>query len=42
MRRVTRIVIVDDHEITRRGLRSILATAEWIDLVIAEALAKNE
>ena len=33
MRRGTRIVIVDDHEITRRGLRSILATADWIDLV---------
>jgi DNA-binding NarL/FixJ family response regulator len=33
MSRGTRVVIVDDHEIVRRGLRSMLATADWIEVV---------
>ena len=33
MSRGTRVVIVDDHEITRRGLRSILSTVDWIEVV---------
>lgn len=32
MSRGTRVVIVDANEITRRGLRSMLATADWIEV----------
>jgi len=32
-RPVTRVLLVDDHEMTRRGLRAMLATAPWLEVV---------
>jgi DNA-binding NarL/FixJ family response regulator len=32
-RATTRVVLIDDHEMARRGLAAMLATASWIEIV---------
>lgn len=39
--RSIRVLLVDDHEMARRGLQAMLSTAEWIE-VIGEAAACDE
>jgi two-component system, NarL family, invasion response regulator UvrY len=39
---VTRILVVDDHELLRRGLRSILTSAFPEDLTLVEAVDARE
>jgi DNA-binding NarL/FixJ family response regulator len=33
MTKRTRVVVIDDHEMSRRGLEAMLSTADWVDVV---------
>ena len=35
----TRVMLIDDHEMARRGLRAMLSAADWIEVVSAKDLA---
>ena len=29
----TRVLLIDDHEMARRGLRAMLSAADWVEVV---------